>query len=345
MRIAMLARMLPRPDYAGGVSGQVHLLANELQSSGHEVTVFALNRAPAESLYRSTVVGDSRVATGRGRTLYAFPWWLSRLDFDRFDVVHSHGDDHLLRTHCPVVRTFYGASRAESRFASTVRHRAYHWSMVIPERVSERRAAIRVAISTATLGYLSRPAVVIPCAFDPHVFSSSGEKSEQPSILFVGDLGTRKRAELLLQVFHDVVRRALPTAELWVVTGDRAEGDGVRWFGRVSADELVNLYRRAWVFCLPSRYEGFGVPYIEALACGTPIVATPNGGAEDVLEEGRGGRLVCESAVGDTLMQLLGDGALRASLATDGKEYVRKYQIRHIAERYTAIYEEAVANS
>lgn len=50
--------------------------------------------------------------------------------------------------------------------------------------------------------------------------------------------------------------------------------DGVRVLGKVSLERLTEFYRRAWLFCLPSSYEGFGVPYIEAMASGTAVVAT-----------------------------------------------------------------------
>ena len=45
--------------------------------------------------------------------------------------------------------------------------------------------------------------------------------------------------------------------------------------GQVSDAELVDLYRSSWLFCLPSSYEGFGIPYAEAMANGCPVVATP----------------------------------------------------------------------
>jgi phosphatidyl-myo-inositol alpha-mannosyltransferase len=345
MKIAMLARMLPRRDYAGGVSGQVHLLASELQRLGHDVTVFALNQAPAGSAYRSVVVPSTGCVPGRGLSLYAFPWRLSKLALDDFDVVHSHGDDHFVRTSRPLIRTFYGSSKAEGRFAETLRHRAYHLSMVIPEHISEWRATTRVAISTATLRYLSRPARIIPCGFDPSIFYPAEEKSVRPSVLFVGDLGTRKRAEVVLQAFRDTVRPAVPDAELWLVTAEATTGDGVRWFGRVDVEALADLYRRAWLFCLPSRYEGFGVPYIEAMACGTPIVATPNGGADDILAEGKGGRIVPDSSVGDTLAELLTDTPLRRSIAADAPGLARRYEVSRIADQYVCVYREALVGT
>ena len=55
-------------------------------------------------------------------------------------------------------------------------------------------------------------------------------------------------------------------------------GAGITVLGRLDDEELAREYRAAWVFCLPSSYEGFGIPYAEAMASGTPVVATPNPG-------------------------------------------------------------------
>jgi glycosyltransferase involved in cell wall biosynthesis len=61
------------------------------------------------------------------------------------------------------------------------------------------------------------------------------------------------------------------------IDGHPARGDAVRWLGSVSDDELATLYRHAFLAVVPSRYEGFGVPVIEALAHGTPTISSDGG--------------------------------------------------------------------
>src|SRR5947209_5094842 len=124
MRIAMLGRALPRADCAGGVSGQMHLLANEMARRGNHVTAFALNppEEPAGYQYRPIPVPPAVLAHPRA-TIYLAPWWAGRIPLEEFEVVHAHGDDHFLRTRRPVVRTFYGTSRAEARYSTKLKYR------------------------------------------------------------------------------------------------------------------------------------------------------------------------------------------------------------------------------
>jgi len=337
MRIAQLSRMLPRADYAGGVSGQVDLLARALVSRGHDVTVFAVNPPAEPAKYAFSRVQIPPALTRA--TPYLFSLALARLPLDDFDVVHSHGDDHLLHMKAPLVRTFHGSSWSEARNGARLKHRLYHFSMGFAELVSEWRAAAIVVDSASTKLYLKRRAVVIPCGYDGERFFPGDVKSPRPSILFVGDLDTRKRGRLLLEVFSELVRPAVPDAELWIVSNDRLDVDGVRSLGRVPGPELADLYRRAWVFCMPSSYEGFGVPYAEAMACGTPVVATHNGGADEVLADGRYGLLVGDADLGRALISLLQSPDRRATMTARALERAPTYAMDRMAEQYEAVYD------
>src|SRR5262249_5452214 len=146
---------------------------------------------------------------------------------------------------------------------------------------------------------------VIPQGIDRDMFAPGGEKSAAPSILFVGHrLRARKRGYLLLEAFRKVVRPAIPTAQLWVVCADGVKLPGGRLCGQLPIESLAELYRQAWLFCLPSSYEGFGRPYAEAMAAGTPVVTTPNAGAREVLADGRYGVITSPARLGETLVAL-----------------------------------------
>src|SRR5262245_32170731 len=98
--------------------------------------------------------------------------------------------------------------------------------------------------------------------------------------------------------------------------------DRVRIAGRVEVDALVGLYRRAALVAVPSRYEGFGLPAAEAMACGTPVVAAAAGALPEVVGTGGGGVLVARddaSALAAGIRELLADPARRAELGARGR--------------------------
>jgi len=113
---------------------------------------------------------------------------------------------------------------------------------------------------------------------------------------------------------------------------------GVRVLGALTSDELADVYRSAWVFCLPSDYEGFGIPYIEAMASGVPVVATPNIGARYVTDEGAAGLLVPLPEVGRAIAGLLADPERRQALERAGRSRVREFDLRGVVDRYEAVF-------
>lgn len=95
-----------------------------------------------------------------------------------------------------------------------------------------------------------------------------------PYVLTVSTLEPRKNLRNLLAAFS-LVRRRAPELTLAVVgQGRELGGEGVRLLGYVGDEELARLYRGASVFVYPSLFEGFGIPVVEAMACGVPVVAS-----------------------------------------------------------------------
>ena len=104
-------------------------------------------------------------------------------------------------------------------------------------------------------------------------------------------------------------------------------------------------YARAWVFCLPSTYEGFGIPYAEAMAAGLPVVATPNVGARFVTDEGRTGLLVEPERIGPAIADLLLDDARRAALADAGRRRARAFDLARVVDAYERVYRDGIART
>jgi glycosyltransferase involved in cell wall biosynthesis len=101
--------------------------------------------------------------------------------------------------------------------------------------------------------------------------------------------------------------------------------DRLRLTGRVESSELIRLYRQAAIVVVPSRYEGFGLPAVEAMACGTPVVATQSGALREVMELTEGGVLAHRDDPGSIargVLQLLENTEERAAMAKRGRERV-----------------------
>ena len=105
----------------------------------------------------------------------------------------------------------------------------------------------------------------------------------------------------------------------------------------VADSELASLYRRAWAYVTPSTYEGFGLPYLEAMACGTPVVATPNPGSVEMLDRGKYGVLAGDEEFGDRISSLLSDEQSRAALSTRGLLRAEEYSLSLMLDRYEAL--------
>jgi glycosyltransferase involved in cell wall biosynthesis len=116
-------------------------------------------------------------------------------------------------------------------------------------------------------------------------FRPEGERADlgRPYVLTVATLEPRKNLETLL-----VAHRLLDSDLLLAVAGPpgwgpevELEREGVRGLGYVSDEELANLYRGAEAFVFPSRFEGFGIPVVEAMRCGTPAVVSSHPSLDD----------------------------------------------------------------
>ena len=116
--------------------------------------------------------------------------------------------------------------------------------------------------------------------------------------------------------------------------------------GRVSNEELIQLYRRAALVVVPSRYEGFGLPAVEAMACGTPVVATEAGALPEVMRAAGGGVLVKRddpAALAKGIAGLLEQPCARAELGERGRRGVAAvYAWPRVAQATAAVYAEAI---
>jgi glycosyltransferase involved in cell wall biosynthesis len=340
MRIAMFQNILPEPGRKpGGVSVYVDRLAGALLARGHEVVAFSYSPPPPGAAYAVRKLPFPAAQERRIQRQYVAPWLLNLEDLSGFDVAHFHGDDwFFLRRRLPVVRTFHGSALFEARTATSLVRRLDKRVVYRLELLSRRLATASYGVGTDSVRVYRADGLLAPGVDLP---DRAGERTPHPTILFVGTWSGRKRGSLLHETFTRQIRPAIPDAELWMVSDHCPAAAGVRWIQVPSDEELSDLYDRAWAFCMPSSYEGFGIPYLEAMAHGTPVVATPNPGARMLLERG-GGILVDDADLGRRLTGLLRDRGTREAMSGAGRARAAEYSWERSGERHESAYRLAI---
>lgn len=347
--IAVFSYGLPFPGYKrSGIEQVAHDLANAFIARGHEVTVFTYDPAPPDATYRTLPLPGGQFARSRlGRAL--FQGYLGNVialsvDYCPFDVIVAHGDSLLLPlTGKPIIRVMHGSALEELRSARSVSRVVLQAGVYVQELLTALMQRGTVAVSHNTRRFNPFIRHVIPNGIDLTRFTPRPEAaSSAPSILFVGALHGRKRGAWLLERFASVIRPAVPDAELHMVTAPGAPAPGVTYHTGVSREVLLELYQSCWVYASPSTYEGFGLPYVEALACGLPVVATANPGSLEVLESGRFGRITPDDQFAPTVCELLGNADERRRLSRAGLSRASMYDIRQAATSYERLIETMV---
>jgi mannosylfructose-phosphate synthase len=135
-------------------------------------------------------------------------------------------------------------------------------------------------------------------------------------------------------------------AEFVKVIDELDLGDRVVFTGYVDDDDLATYYRKAGLFVLPSKYEPFGMTTLEAMSCGTPVVATKFGGIRKNLREGYDALMVDpgdEMEFGAAITRLLTDEALSSKLIENGLRTIReRFSWEAIAETTLKFYQRYV---
>jgi len=160
-------------------------------------------------------------------------------------------------------------SRAERAFRSVYYHRSARAAecVVVPSEFVRAAAVQRLELDEGRVR-------VIAHGIDHSRFSPGAEERE-PFLLYPARAWPHKNHARLYEAFA-LLRRERPELRLVLTGGGHAGAapDGVDVRGHVSPDELVSLYRRAAALVFPSRYEGFGQPVLEAMACGCPVACS-----------------------------------------------------------------------
>ena len=208
-------------------------------------------------------------------------------------------------------------------------------------RRAVRKAERVLAISERTKSDLielyrtmSDKIVVTPLAPDP-AFVPAGEHDS--FLLFVSAIEPRKQPLAAIDAANAVGRSLVvvgPPKDPDLVAELTRRGADVR--GYVPKEELVRLYQQAACLVFPSRYEGFGLPVVEAMACGTPVVAAP----EKAMQEVAGDAAIFTDDLADGVRRALAD---RVRLSAAGLERAKAFSWRETARITADVYRSVLA--
>ena len=340
----------------GGVQQQVLGLARSLRAKGHEVRVLGPCDGPPPDAF-VTPLGNSLPTAVNGSIAPLAPdasaalRTIRALNDEAFDVVHVHEPlvpgpslTALLVKMAPVVATFHsaGESAAYRTFS-----RQLKW---VASRIDIRVAVSKDAVELAQR-YIGGDYEILFNGIELGDYSSPSTTPRENAIFFIGRHEERKGLSILLEA----VSKLPPDVRVWIASDGPqtaelktrfASDSRIEWLGRISDSEKISRMSRASVFCAPSLHgESFGVVLLEAMAAGTPVVASNLDGYRNVATDDETALLVETGNVAglaSALARVLVDPRLAARLTANGREHAQRFSMDALADRYIEMYERAL---
>ncbi|MGE3274272.1 MAG: glycosyltransferase family 4 protein [Vicinamibacterales bacterium] len=294
-----------------------------------------------------TAIGLARLARAAHLDVYhgpaytAPPFGVSPIVLTIHDVSYARHPEWYPWRLGPVRRWFYRASATAARLVIT------------DSAFSRAEIGHAYGVPADTIRVI--PLGVSP-VFAPDPAAPLSTRAGAPYVLHVGDLHARRNLEVALDAVLRL-RARHPALRLVLAGVDRGEGarlmaravasgapEALQMAGPVSEPALVDLYRGARALVYPSRYEGFGLPMVEAMRTGTPVIAASGATAEEVL--GDAGVIVPPddgAAWVAALGRLLEDAAAARACRERGLARAREFDWGRTARATLAVYREAAA--
>lgn len=349
MNITILSLRGPtnKLDVKGGAIDYIQEVAKYLVKEGNKVTILC-GAEPKHNLYNSEVIdGVNIIRVGNSKwavksiwkyykqnlreytdvlieNMISFPLYGTMLKKNEkfYTIVHHLTDKEYFKTHNIAVASL-------GYFMEKVTLRILY------------RGQKFIAVSDYTKGMLIQNGIepenidIINPGMRENFFEP-GEKSKHPLIFYVGRYsayGGNKKVDHLIEAYKEVQRK-YPEAEL-IIAGkgdgvdllqEQAKGMNVKFIGPVSDEEKREYMQKAWIFASPSLAEGFGITWIEANACGTPVVGYKIEGLNTVGDKSsRMVKMGDITQLSEVMVNIIGDDKLRFSLSENAIEYSKKY--------------------
>jgi len=351
-------------DTPGGVQIHIKELTEWLIEKGHSVSVLAPVSDESGSIEPWVVSAGRPISipyNGAIAKVIFGPLASSRVKQwianGNFDLLHLHepaipslsllagwaGDG-------PMVATFHAATNSQ-KIANAI------GTMLDPliERITAKIAVSEIARETLKDRFATE-AVVIPNGIDSSKFEDIGPRAEWALPNTIGFIGRfdepRKGLSVLLDAIPEIVAD-VPNLRILVAGPGDAEDfrkqvplqlrDRITFLGRISEHEKAQFFKSISLYIAPNTGgESFGIILAEAMAAGTPIVASNLPAFINLLDLGRSGELFeseNSSALASAIIKLLGDESLRLNVASAGREKARIFDWGTVGEQILSVYE------
>lgn len=342
MRIGMVTSNLPQGGKKpGGVAIVVHELANSLVRSGNYVRVYSYSNQPSNAEYESFTL-DPWINRRFSRQL-ALPFQIKNLDFSDLDILHLHGDDWAFTNRkIATVRTFHGCSINESKSAEKLRSKVVFFAYHLLELWAKKFAEISVGVGDDTVNELGIN-LVIPNGYAKDLYYYE-QKSSKPTAIVVGTLGGRKQAKLAIDLLLSL-RAEISDLVIHAVVDTPYNHPAVHnWIG-ISREHLAKLVRESWIGVSTTRYEGFGIYYLEWMAAGTIPITFKNIGVNSLIKNSEAGILRDHiDELREAAISILKDKSIREKYLKNALVAAQSLTWDNIAQQYIAVYQDALCN-
>ncbi len=351
----------------GGLEKAVYDLTLQLKKRGHQVEVVTLNKCAksGDELRAKEIIDGITVHRIPFKSFTYYAWAPKVMDFVKgFDLLHIHGigffSDYLVwkkgEHKKPIVISTHGGIFHTKKLWWLKKLYFNYWCK------QHLRDITVIAVSEndkRLFSGISKKIELIENAIDYRKFSSVPRNVEQDTYLFVGRISRNKRVEKLIDVFIHVLKEN-PAAKLFIVGGDweglmdglkekiskNGVGENIFFMGKLSDSELDELRSRCEFFVSASRYEGFGISLVEAMASGIVPVVNDIAAFRHLVDDGRNGYIAdytFEKNVAKKLLSLSYEGGANyAELSAEAKNSAKKYSWENSIKSFEKVYEKVL---